>query len=181
MNTIETIKVRKSPEAFQSALLGKEDIKAIAEAGNFAPIFGKIHITVIDNTDLLTQINETALEMMRHCGNAFAEKMANTPGYHALRHAAAFIVLSSPDGNDSMGFNMANVSCAAENMILAATSLGIGSRFMMGPIMALTQEPIKTRLNLPEGYLPLVAVALGNADMNTEMREKPMDNIDYIM
>lgn len=181
MNTIETIKVRKSPMAFQPAPLKREDLKAIAEAGNFAPIFGQVHITVIDNSDLLSQINDTALEMMRHCGNEFAEKMANTPGYHALRHATAFIVLSSPNGNDSMGFNMANVSCAAENMILAATSLGVGSRFMMGPIMALMQEPIKAQLNLPEGYIPLVAVALGNADMNTKERKKTMDNIDYIL
>lgn len=180
MNTIETIKIRKSPDAFQSVPLKKEDIKAIAETGNFAPIFGQIHITVIDDADLLNQINETALEMMRHCGNEFAEKMANTPGYHALRHATAFIVLSSPNGNDQMGFNMANVSCAAENMILAATSLGIGSRFMMGPIMSLMQEPIKTQLNLPESYVPLVAVALGNVDMNTEERQKSTDNIDYI-
>lgn len=180
MNTIETIKMRKSPDAFQPDPLKKADIKAIAEAGNFAPIFGKVHITVIDNVELLNQINETALEMMRHCGNEFAEKMANTPGYHALRHATAFIVLSSPDGNDSMGFNMANVSCAAENIILAATSIGIGSRFMMGPIMSLMQEPIKTKLNLPEGYIPLVAVALGNAEMNTEERQKSMDNINYL-
>jgi len=180
MDTIETIKKRKSPEAFQSSPLKAEDVKAIAEAGNYAPIFGEVHITVITDAGLLREINEVALEIMKHCGNEFAEKIASTPGYHALRHAAAFIVLSSPNGNDPMGFNMANVSCAAENMILAATSLGIGSRFMMGPIMALSQEPIKSKLNLPEGYVPLVAVALGNAEMSKGERQKPMGNIDYI-
>lgn len=180
MNTFEAIKTRKSPDTFQSAPLKEEDIRAVAEAGNFSPIFGKVHITVIDNAKLMNEINEASLEMMRHSGNQFAEKMADTPGYHALRHASAFIVLSSPDGNDPMGFNMANVSCAAENMILAATSLGLGSRFMMGPIMSLTQEPIKSKLGLPEGYIPLVGVAIGIADMNTEERKKSMDNIDYI-
>jgi len=47
MNTIETIKLRKSPDAFDSNPLKQEDIKLIAETGNFAPIFGKVHITVV--------------------------------------------------------------------------------------------------------------------------------------
>lgn len=181
MNTIETIKVRKSPDSFTETPLNREDIQVIAEAGNYAPIFGKLQITVVTDAELLDGINATTLEMMKHSGNEFAEKMANTPGYHALRHATAFIILSSPNGNDAMGFNMANVSCAAENMILAATSLGIGSRFMMGPIMALTQEPIKSQLSLPDGYVPLVAVALGNVDDGFfSERVKDMDNIRYI-
>lgn len=180
MNTIQTIKVRKSPETFLSTSLKKEEIQTIVEAGNYAPIFGKVHFTVITDAALLDTINRITIEMMKHSGNEFAEKLANTPGYHAVRNAQAFVVLSAPDGNDAMGFNMANVSCAAENMILAATELGIGSRFMMGPVMSLSQEPIRNTLALPEGYEPLVIVALGYADIDFEERSKNFHNISYV-
>lgn len=174
---LEVIKTRKSPEIFLSAPLESETIRLIAETGNYAPIFGKIHITIIEDAAFIREIDTVSLEMMKHSGNEFAEKMANTPGYSAVRNAAALVVLSAPGGNDSMGFHMANVSCAAENMILAATSMNIGSRFMMGPVMSLTQEPIKTKLALPQGYEPLVVVALGNAENVSAVREKSMDNI----
>lgn len=180
MNTIQTIKVRKSPETFLSTSLDRENIDAIVGAGNYAPIFGKVHFTVITDTALLDTINKMTIEMMKHSGNEFAEKMANTPGYNAVRNAQAFVVLSAPGGNDEMGFNMANVSCAAENMILAATELGIGSRFMMGPVMALTQEPIRSALSFPEGYEPLVIVALGYADIAFGERKKGSNNISYV-
>ena len=116
-----------------------------------------------------------SLNMMKNSGNEFLEKTANIPGYHAVRHATAFVILSAPGGNEPMGFNMANVSCAAENIQLAATELGIGSRFMMGPIMAFTQEPVKSKLDLPEDYQPLVAVALGYVDGEFSERTKEMD------
>ena len=180
MNTIQTIKVRKSPETFLSTSLDRDDIQTIVEAGNYAPIFGKVHFTVITDAALLDAINRITIEMMKNSGNEFAEKMANTPGYSAVRNAQTFVVLSAPGGNDEMGFNMANVSCAAENMILAATELGIGSRFMMGPVMSLTQEPVQSQLALPDGYEPLVVVAIGYADSALEERNKSIDNISYV-
>ena len=180
MNTIQTIKTRKSPEVFNAKEISASDLKAIVEAGNYAPIFGKVQFTVVTDAELLDTINEIAMNMMKHSGNEFLEKTASIPGYHAVRHATAFVILSAPGGNEPMGFNMANVSCAAENIQLAATELGVGSRFMMGPIMALTQEPVKSKLALPEDYQPLVAVALGYVDGEFSERTKEMDNIKYI-
>ena len=180
MNTIQTIKTRKSPESFNAKTINTSDLKTIVEAGNYAPIFGKIQITVVTDVELLNTINDVALNMMKNSGNEFLEKTANIPGYHAVRHATAFVILSASGGNDQMGFNMANVSCAAENIQLAATELGIGSRFMMGPIMALTQESVKSKLDLPENYQPLVAVALGYVDEEFSERTKEMNNIKYI-
>lgn len=180
MNTLSAIKTRKSPNAFNSTPIENEDLKTIVEAGNYAPIFGKVDVTVVKDPETLNLINATALDMMKHSGEEFLEKTAAIPGYHALRHCTVFAVLSSPVGDDPLSFNMANVSCAAENMILAATSLGIGSRFMMGPIMALTVEPVKSKLSIPEGYHPLIAVALGNVDDEFSERTKDMGNIKYV-
>ena|GEM_PF-6281883 len=37
------------------------------------------------------------------------------------------IVLSAKNGNDRKGFNMANIACVAENMLLSTTELELGS------------------------------------------------------
>ena len=89
--------------------------------------------------------------------------LAAQEGYHPLYGAAALVVLSAPGGLDEKGFNMANVSCAAENMLLAAAGLGLGSCFLMGPMAAFSDPALRARLELPEGYEPLVGVALGYA------------------
>lgn len=46
--------------------------------------------------------------------------------------------------------------------------------------MALSQEQVKSKLNLPDEYQPLVAVALGYVDEEILERTKEMNNIKYI-
>lgn len=180
MKTLDTIQKRKSPETFLSTPISTNDIQTIVEAGLYAPIFGKIHFTVINDKEMINKINIVTLEMMKNSGNEFAKTMANQPGYNAIRNAPTVVVLSALGGNDENGFNMANVSCAAQNMLLAATELGIGSRFAMGPIMAFSQESILQMLHLPDGYTPLVMVLLGNIDDSFDKRHKEANNISYI-
>ena len=47
MKTLDTIQKRKSPETFLSTPISTIDMQTIVEAGLYAPIFGKIHFTVI--------------------------------------------------------------------------------------------------------------------------------------
>jgi len=49
----------------------------------------------------------------------------------------------------------------------------------MGPVMSLTQEPIKSALDIAEGFVPLVIVALGNTDLAYDERTKNNTNIAY--
>lgn len=178
MEFSEIIRI-KSPEQFDPAPLSREDLQAVAEAGDYAPVFGTLRFTVVDDRALLDQVNEASLAAMRASGNEFAEKMANTPGYDATRRAAAFVVIAAQGGDDAMGFNLASASCAAQNMLLEAASRGIAGRFMMGPVMALSQPQIAARLALPEGYAPLVAVGLGRYPGEPRERVRATDNITF--
>lgn len=156
-------------------------MEAIVRAGNLAPIFGKFHMTVIENPQLLQEINDITLDIMRHSGNEFLEKRAATEGYQPLYGAPSMIVLSAPNGNDSNGFNMANVSCAAENMIIEATELGLGSCFVMGPMIAFTNPELTKKTKVPEGYTPLVGVLVGYPlDDLTSNTRKLSDNVTYL-
>lgn len=181
MQVLKAIELRKSVRTYAAKTVEKEKIEAIIKAGNLAPIFGRFHMTVIENPSLLQEINAVTLDMMKHSGNEFLEKRAATEGYQPLYGAPAMIVLSAPGGNDSNGFNMANVSCAAENMIIEATELGLGSCFVMGPMMAFTNPELAKKIEIPEGYVPLVGVLAGYpSEELTGNQRQPSNNVTLL-
>lgn len=180
MNTNVCIKTRKSSLSFLQESLSEESIKSIVESGTYAPIFGQIHFTIIENKEFMDSLNSTTINMMKASNDEFAMKMANTPGYSPIYNAPVAIVLSALNGNDAHGFNMVNVACAAENMLLTATELGIASRFVMAPVMAFMNTEIVKSSNIPEGYVPLCMVLLGKTDIPFEERSKITDHINFV-
>lgn len=181
MNVIEAIKSRKSVRNYNTKVVEQDKIMELVKAGNLAANFGDIYITVIENHEFLDGISEEAVIMMKNSGNEFAAKKASIPGYSPLYGAPILIVLSAKNGNDTMGFNMASISCASENILLAATELGLGSCFVMAPIMAFKNTEILVKLKIPEGYIPLVGIVIGYTDEKLEhtLREEK-NNVNYI-
>lgn len=181
MQVLNSIELRKSIRSYTIKAIEKEKMEAIIKAGNLAPVFGKIHMTVIENLQLLREINDVTLHMMKHSGNEFLEKRATTEGYNPLYGAPAMIVLSAPNGNDSNGFNMANVSCAAENMIIEATALGLGSCFVMGPMIAFANQEVIKKIEIPKEYIPLVGVLVGYPSENLTKNARTIsNNVSYL-
>ena len=156
MNVLNAIEMRKSIRDYASERVKEEEMEAIIRAGSLAPVFGRFHITVVQNPALLNRLDSAALEMMKNSGNAFLEKRAAQEGYSPLYGAPALIILSASGGNDAQGFNMANVSCAAENMIIQATELGLGTCFVMGPLIAFANPALLDEFQIPKGCVPLV-------------------------
>ena len=180
MNTNKAIKVRKSSLSFLSTPVERNKIETIVASGSYAPIFGEIHFTVIEDKDIISKINTTTINMMKNSDDEFAKKMANTPGYSPVYNAPTVIVLSALNGNDPQGFNMVNVSCAAENMLLSATDMELASRMVMAPVLAFMDHELLNVLKLPEGYIPLSMVLIGNTDQVLEERHKEITNVNYI-
>ena len=181
MQVLNAIKSRKSVRTYAPKTVETEKMEVIIKAGNLAPVFGRFHMTIIENQQMLQEINDITLDMMKHSGDEFLEKRASTEGYNPLYGAPALIVLSAPNGNDSNGFNMANVSCAAENMIIEATELGLGSCFVMGPLIAFANPELTKKVEIPEGYTPLVGVLIGYPIESLESNKRDIpNNITYI-
>lgn len=180
MQVLNAIELRKSVRTYAPKTMETKKMEVIIKAGNLAPVFGRFHMTVIENQQLLQEINDITLDMMKHSGNEFLEKRAATEGYNPLYGAPALIILSAPNGNDSNGFNMANVSCAAENMIIQATELGLGSCFVMGPMIAFANPELAKKVEIPEGYAPLVGVLVGYPSENlTKNARIVSNNVSY--
>lgn len=176
MNLFEAIKTRQSIRSYTSAEVEQEKINLLVEAANAAPIFGIIHISVIKDKDFIQTIGDITKNMMVGSGNAFAVKQASNPAYNPTYSAPVLMVLSAKGGNDSMGFNIANVSCAAQNILLAATDLQLASCFVMAPMMSFSDNNIATEANIPSEFIPLVGVCIGYTNSPLEARNPASKN-----
>jgi len=74
MNTKEAIYRRTSIGSFAQKIIDREMIQEIVNAGNYAPIFGSTHFTIIESLSLIEKIKDTAIDMMKNSGNEFAVK-----------------------------------------------------------------------------------------------------------
>jgi len=66
-------------------------------------------------------------------------------------------------------FAIIDAALAAENMVLAAEALGLGSVFAGG---ALGNRKVREALNLPKGVLPISLLCIGHPDENPPIRPR---------
>lgn len=143
----------------------------ILEAAQAAPIaralYDDMHLTVITNAELLQDIDEATQEMI---GNKTRP---------ALYGAPMLIVVSEKiDGPEMENPLWSSAACIVENMALEAVELGIGSVHIWGAIRALNRSPeLLAKLQLPDGFTPSCAIALGQTEEEYSRRAIPKDRI----
>ncbi len=126
------------------------------KAGASAPIgmgrYDTLHMTVIQNDELLVKIFDEAEDVM----------FKATGMRKNMNFGAKTVVLVSSMPAYREGIDYAHAGFVIENMVIAATSLGIDSVVLGGPISAITgSEEIMQALSVPNGFTPLLAVAFG--------------------
>ena len=163
MNVSEAIARRKSVRAYLNQPVPTGDLEKIIESGRWAPNAGPFHISVVRNAELLQMINDRTHDAMVHSGNEFLQQRASLPGYQPLYGAPVLILLSGPVDAPHRAFNTA---LAAENMILEATGLGLGSCYMVSPTLALNgraNRNLAQEAGIPEDHILQCAVIVGHA------------------
>ena len=163
MEVSDAIAKRKSVRAYEDRPVHADVLKKIVEAGQWDPNAGLFQISVIQNAGLRQRINNRALDAMIHSDNEFARQRASLPGYEPLYCAPLLILLSAPT---DAPFSTANTALAAENMLLEATGLGLGSCYLMSPTRRLNGESnrdLAREAGVPEGYTVPCAVIVGYA------------------
>src|SRR5512136_2694394 len=154
---------RKSVRACENKPVPTDVLKRIIEAGQWAPNAGPYQISVIKNAGLRQRINDRALHIMVHSGNEFAKQRAALPGYQPIYGAPVLILLSAPA---DAPFGAPNTALAAENMLLEATGLELGSCYLVSPTRALNGESnhdLAREAGVPKGYTAQCAVIVGYA------------------
>lgn len=158
MNTREAIAKRVSTRAYTSQPIAEADIQAILAAGMAAPVamaqYEALHITVVQNKEMILKILDNMADVV------FKQMGVRKDTYYGEQ--AMIIISSAPPLRPGMEF--VNAGCIIENMVLAATDLGLASVVLAGAPSALAlNEQLQKELGIPEGRKPLLAASFGYA------------------
>ena len=166
MELNKILEQRKSCKDFSNDKIPADVIEKIIKAGNLSPIgMGKpenLHLTIINSKETLDKIDKSAAIIFKQ------------PDSHPLYNAPVLIVISAYDINDRSRMTYGcTAGCIAENMILEAVDMGIGTVCMTGIIRAINKnESVFASLKLPEGFTPIFSVAFGYPS-NTDDTVRP--------
>jgi len=177
---LETIKSRRSIRKYLPEQLKEAELAAILEAGAWAPSAHNDqswHFTVIRNKELIDRISEKAKEQMAAQDSDWVRTMGRNKAFHIFYHSPAVIVVSMR--KDAMS-PLVDCSAAIENMLLAAESLAIGSCWIGLARYYFSLKDELPRLNIPAGYEPCYAVALGYKDQGPGAQPRKKDAVNYI-
>jgi len=163
MDISEAILARKSVRAYLDKPVSADHLEKIIEAGRWAPNAGPFQISVIRDAALRQKINDRTLNAMVHSDREFLQQRAALPGYQPLYGAPVLVLLSGPT---DVPFSSVNTALAAENMLLEATGLGLGSCFLVSPTLALNgkdNRDLAQEAGIPDNYALQCAVIVGYA------------------
>ena len=167
MNTLEAIKKRKSTRAYKPDPISEQALDKILKAACAAPIamakYDSLHITVIQNEAIIQTINSLTADL-------FFKKMGIRKNTDF--GAKTMVLVSTQSGMLPPEMEFANVGIVVENMVLAATSLGIDSVILGGApaIVAQNDELVKS-LGIPEGFKPALGALFGYSKNDEPAKE----------
>lgn len=158
MDFMQVIKRRKSSRKYIEKQINEEDLRQILFAGCAAPIsrkdYNSIRFTIVQDKTMLHKISEAA-------------DLSSDPLYHV---PTLIIISTTKAAVENVEYF--NVACIVENMLLAATNLGIGSIFLTHFLLAIMKrKDLLKELAIPEGYTPISAVGVGYVSETEEWTE----------
>lgn len=175
METMKAIEQRQSCRSYLGEQISEKELQTVLEAANAAPIggakFETVKITVIQNADMLAKINAAAV------------KATGNPDIRPTYGAPTVILVSAQIPENQNPSLYCNAACIVENMSLAATDLGLGTVYLLGVMAALSaDEELCRELMVPQGFVPVSAMALGKAAAPFKERKLTLSKIatDYI-
>lgn len=150
MDIFEAIKARRSRRVYASKVVEPEKIEKLLEALRWAPSSRNTqpwNVIVVTSKDALEKIYQ-----------------AYTPGNQLWIHAVPlfFIFIAKPEWGDFKGGQpgyLLDNGMAAQNVMLAATALGLAST----PMWGWDEHAMRLALDIPEGYRVVLSLALGYA------------------
>ena len=165
MEILQAISTRKSVRSYKPEQIPETVLNTILKAGCAAPVgsslYDSLHITVIQNRKILNQIGNAVTEMV---SNVLHKRLDKNFG------ASTMIVISSKT-TQIPGIEYANAACVLENMVLAATGMGIGSILWGGAAVVIEQdEHLKKAVGIPDGFSPVLCASFGYSAVEEKVK-----------
>ena len=162
MDVLKAISDRRSHRAYKREQIPEETLSAILRAGLEAPS-ARNHqpwqFTVVQDPVLIQEVHDEAAAVIGKDGSP----RFTDPDFQMFYRAPTVIFLF---GEKEFSWTQVDCGIAVENMALAAEGLGIGSVILGLPkpaFMGEKADELRSRLECPEGYDFVIALALGYA------------------
>ena len=182
----QVLSIRQSTRRYLERQIESEQIAAIIAAANHSPVgsnlYKDIHITVVQDQNKLLYLCEAAWKRFSSkdkvkeiAGDTVTEERANDMTPNLFYGAPTVFFISHRKQNLQEGIEWANVTTVTNQMHLAATNLGLGSVYMWGALESMRLFPELDHtdvLELPDGFEPLIALAVGYPEKGLENNPK---------
>lgn len=177
---IEAIHARRSIRKYKDTPVEKEKLEQVTLAGIAAPNAMNRQawaIRVVGSQEWIKRCTEAYLPTIE--GTPIADHLLTPDFKNMFRNAPAVIFVAAEPSA------YAGVDCGilAENMMLAAHELGLGTCCLGMPIPFMNSkqgEPFLASLGLPEGYALQFAIAIGYADEAPEAKPRDASKIAFV-
>jgi nitroreductase len=168
MNVYEAILARRSVRRYISQPVEPDIVRLLIEAAIHAP--SAFHgepwaFFVIDDDAALTQLSDQAKPLFLNEARRLGQKRSSRcleafedPEFNIFYNAGTLIVIC---GDTSSPYSAADSWLAAENLMLAACAMGLGSCVVGCAVPALNEPVTKQRLGVPDKYAAVAPIIVG--------------------
>jgi nitroreductase len=177
---IDAIEARRSIRAYKDTPVEREKLQLLAECGVKAPSAmnrQEWEVRIVDSKEWIDNCTSAYLKAVE--GTDKAKYMLTPTFKNIFRNAPAVIFVAAPEGL----FAGENVGCLAQNIMLAATELGLGTCFL-GSVQMMFAEPAMTdyvtSLGFSEGYHLRHALAVGYPDEKPDAKPRDLSKIKFV-
>lgn len=183
MNVFESILARRSVRSYTAQEIDRTQLHTLLEAAVRAPT--AIHeepwvFAIFQDRSLLQRLSERArplfLEELQHAGqerSGHVFDVFSRPDFNIFYDAGTLIVIGAVS---TAPFVAADCWLAAENLMLAASAMGLGTCVIGSALPALNLSEVKQLLGLPEGYSSIAPIIVGypRGESAPTTRHKPV-------
>jgi nitroreductase len=151
---IRAIFARRSIRRYSAELVNEKDVKTMLEAAMAAP----------------SASNRKPWHFIAVTDRQILDNLARAHPYGKMLLEAPLCIAVCGDKTISPGYWVQDCSAATENLLLAATALGLGAVWLGVHPREERVNPIRKVLNIPENIVPLNLISIGHPAEKKEPR-----------
>jgi nitroreductase len=183
LSVFEAILARRSVRSYRDADVDRKTIRTLLEAGVRAPTAGLAEpwaFVIVQGRRALQRLSSLAKPLLAREAPSAPDDQTDPLGELVARpdfnifHGAGTLIVVCAHPTD--GFAAADCWMAAENMMLTACALGLGTCVIGSALPALERLELKAQLGIPPDYAPVVPLVVGYPRNETQapLRQEPL-------